>query len=282
MGEISMSNTGIVAISSDMDFLTFSPVQYYTIDWINSFYSNQNIINALKNKRYSGSFNHNQLMYEVEFNSSLNFNLFKILRAFDGENPIQYKFNKFIFEDINKLSAFIAYILATFKHETGGIKSDFLYSPVREGYFISGGIGSNAWLQYLRSKNYRGPKYPPGHPYVGVPIYYGRGLVELTNIDNYDKLNDVINAKIINFNQSLVKDPDLALDFDIAMLIAIEGMLDGFFTGVSLKSVWKEFSNDTLRFFYECRPIINSYDQADQIAEYAMDFYKSMLINPLN
>ncbi len=281
MGLIEVKNTGTVRIASDMSVTPNTSISTYGIDWVASFYQNQILINQLKNKRYTSGPNQGHLVYEVEFDNNLNQSFFKILNSLDGGNPANYRFNQFHYEDIDKISAFIAYIIATFKLETGGIRSNNLYSPVREAYYL--GVGSQSWLKYLRSKAgiYRGPVYPTNHPYSGVPIFYGRGLTELTHQDNYDKLNDVLKAKIPNFSFDLLTDPDSVLEFDISMAVSVEGMLDGLFTGLSLKKVWKKFSNDTQTFFYECRPIINSYDQAELIAFYAMDFYKVMVVKEL-
>lgn len=276
MGELNLLKSGSIELSSDMSIIEEgNPAPYYYIDWIASFYTNS--AEELKSKIYRNGPNNGHLMYEVEFDFNQNGNFLKVLNALDGKNVVNYVFNFFTKEDIRKFKAFISYMLATFKHETGGVRGENLYRPVEESYFL--GIGTEKWKNYLRSKtNYRGKRYPQSHPYAGVPMFYGRGLPQLTHEDNYEKFTEIFKIKIPGFNLDLVKNPELALDFDLSMAISMEGMLEGRFTGASLKKLWKKYSDNLDTFFYECRTIVNSHDQAVQIAEYATDFYSTLIV----
>lgn len=274
MGSLEILNNGIVSLSSDMELKSLDPsASYGYVDWVSSFFNNRELIaEELKNKKYTQGDKKGFLMYPVEFDFNLNSNFLKILNSLDGSNPLNYRFNYFLTKEEKKHKAYIAYMLATFKHETGGGDGSYLYSPVREAYYV--GVGTEAWKRYLRSKtNYEGGTYPVGHPYVGVPIYYGRGLVQITHDENYKKFTKILKAKIPGFNKDFILNPDEVLDFDISMAISLEGMVEGKFTTRGFKHIWKKYSNDLPKFFYECRTIINSYDEAIQIAEYALDFY---------
>jgi hypothetical protein len=90
----------------------------------------------------------------------------------------------------------LAYMLATAYHETNQ-----QMIPVREAYWLS-----EKWRKAHLSY------YP----------YYGRGYVQLTHSDNYDKAGKVV-------GQDLVKDPDLALDPAIAAAVMFMGMEKGWF-----------------------------------------------------
>ena len=107
-----------------------------------------------------------------------------------------------------------------------------------------------------------------GQPY-GVPdgpygqVYYGRGFVQLTWYDNYQKQDDKL-----NLNGQLVKVADTALDLQIATDILFGGMRDGDFTGVGLA----KYLNDAQTDYYNARKIVNGLDQASTIQGYAVKF----------
>jgi hypothetical protein len=128
----------------------------------------------------------------------------------------------------------LAYVLATTWHETA-----FRMQPIIEG----GGES------YLKSK----PYYP----------YYGRGYVQLTWEENYRGQD----AKL-GLGGTLVQEPDLALDPDIALKVIIGGMVDGDFTGKKLAN----YFTDDLTDFYNARRIVNGTDCASKIANYATIF----------
>jgi hypothetical protein len=131
----------------------------------------------------------------------------------------------------------LAYILATAFHETAQTMQ-----PIEE---------------YGKGKG-----KPYGKP-AGVynKIYYGRGYVQLTWLQNYETMD----AKL-QMRGELVQQPELACDPDIAAQIIMVGMRDGCFTGVGLH----QFIDDRRTDFYNARKIVNALDRAADIQEYAV------------
>jgi putative chitinase len=138
----------------------------------------------------------------------------------------------------------VAYILATTFHETG-----------REMIPIS------EWGKGA------GHSYGTPDPATGQ-TYYGRGFVQITWKENYQKQDDKL-----KLGGKLVKNADLALDMDIALKILFGGMEDGDFTGKCLDDyiTCEDHETDTTD-FYSSRKIVNALDQASTIADYANRF----------
>jgi hypothetical protein len=132
----------------------------------------------------------------------------------------------------------LAYCLATAWHETA-----FTMQPVVEH-------GGEA---YLKSK----PYYP----------WYGRGYVQLTWEENYQKQDDKL-----HLDGRLMKDPDLALRPDLAAEILLLGMADGDFTGKKLAHYFTADLTD----WYNARRIVNGTDKANDIAAYAEKFHNAI------
>lgn len=127
----------------------------------------------------------------------------------------------------------LAYVLATVFHETGGAMM-----PVRE-------------VGYGRGKPY-GVTDPATHQ-----VYYGRGQVQLTWRANYETMGHVLGL-------DLVHSPDLALLPANSAAIATEGMIQGRFTGRSLREFFGPAVNDPVG----ARRIINGEDRAQLVAHY--------------
>jgi putative chitinase len=136
----------------------------------------------------------------------------------------------------------VAYILATTLHETARTMQ-----PIEE-------YGKGA-----------------GYPY-GVPdpqtgeSYYGRGFVMITWKKNYAFQQ----AKL---GRPLVERPDCALEPDCAAAILYEGMLDGDFTGVSVRDYIHAGGCD----YIQTRRVVNGLDCAEQIAGYAAVFQEALV-----
>jgi hypothetical protein len=154
-----------------------------------------------------------------------------LLDWFDDENPP-------IPDQHHLDDRMFAYCLATAWHETA-----FTMQPVVE-------YGGES---YLQSKSY----YP----------WYGRGLVQLTWKDNYQKQDDKL-----GLDGTLMQTPDLALDPVIATRILLEGMADGDFTG---KRLGHYFTSD-LTDWCNARRIVNGTDRAQDIAAYAEKFHNAI------
>lgn len=137
-----------------------------------------------------------------------------------------------------------AYVLATTHWETASTMQ-----PIRE---------------YGKGK---GRKYGvPAGPYRHV--YYGRGLVQLTWLFNYEKA-----SKKLGFD--FVKNPDAVMEPKWAVRILFEGMTEGWFTGVSFKTFIDgidESDAEDGREYTGARKIINGTDKAAQIAAIALKY----------
>ncbi|ONF45976.1 glycoside hydrolase family 19 protein [Methylobacterium radiotolerans] len=109
-----------------------------------------------------------------------------------------------------------------------------------------------------------------GHKY-GVPdpatkkAYYGRGFVQLTWKNNYDKMGKKIKVDLVNH-------PEKALDLDIASKIIFVGMVEGDFTGKKLSDYFSSADED----WVHARRIVNGLDRANKIAGYARKFYAAI------
>jgi putative chitinase len=124
----------------------------------------------------------------------------------------------------------LAYMLATVYHETAQ-----RMWPIREY-----GLGA-------------------GKPYA--PDWYGRGFVQLTWEENYDKASKALS--LID-DRDLTVHPDLALDSLIATRIMFRGMAEGWFTGKKLGQYFNEDEDDPIN----ARQIINGNDCDELIAGY--------------
>lgn len=131
----------------------------------------------------------------------------------------------------------LAYILATVYHETA-----HTMQPIAE-------YGKG------KGRKYGVPAGPYGH------VYYGRGLVQLTWLANYERA-----SKELAIN--LVKYPDDAMQLDVATEILITGMLKGWFTGKKLPDYISGEKVD----YTNARRIVNGTDKAALIAGYAKAF----------
>lgn len=130
-----------------------------------------------------------------------------------------------------------AYVLATVWHETAKTMQ-----PIAE-------YGKG------KGKPYGKPAGPHGK------AYYGRGYVQLTWLANYQ------NAALAT-GRDLVANPDLAMDPDIASVILVRGMTEGWFTGKKLA----DFTSYTAM-----RAIVNGTDKAALIAGHAEVFEDALI-----
>lgn len=136
-----------------------------------------------------------------------------------------------------------AYTFATVFHETA-----FTFACVEEG------LGKTDKWRKENLKDY----YP----------FYGRGYVQLTWEANYSKFGKLLGI-------DLVKHPELALDPEISFKILIIGLREGLFTGKSLSRYYVDGKPD----FVRMRKVVNGTDKAEQIAEYAEQFLKILILS---
>ncbi|MGQ3663301.1 peptidoglycan-binding protein [Citrobacter braakii] len=140
--------------------------------------------------------------------------------------------------------SWLAYVLATTYHETAATMK-----PIAE---------------YGHGK---GRPYGKPDPETGQ-TYYGRGYVQLTWRDNYQRAQDVvINLDTMAYDVPLVMQPDLAMLPVYAAQIAINGMVNGWFTGKKLGDYLTANKTD----YVNARRIINGTDKAEVIADRARD-----------
>lgn len=145
----------------------------------------------------------------------------------------------------------LAYMLATVLAECG---RNML--PVREGFKRTDAQTRN----YVLTKGY---KYAVE---VNGQVYYGRGLVQLTWVDNYRKMSAITGIDLVN-------DPDRALEPAVAAKIMFEGMIRGTFTGRKLA----DYFHGQVADWTNARKIINGLDRAGEIAGYGKQFYADLV-----
>ena len=129
----------------------------------------------------------------------------------------------------------MAYVLATTQWETANT-----FKPVREAYWKT-----EAW----RKKNF---KYYP---------FYGRGYVQLTWKNNYQTYSNLLNV-------DMVKDPDKAMDPNIALFVLVHGFKTGTFTTRKIT----DYINNNKTDFLNARRCINGMDKASNIAALAKKY----------
>lgn len=134
-----------------------------------------------------------------------------------------------------------AYGLATAWHETAS-----KMQPVVEAFWLS---------EQWRKDNLR---YYPWH---------GRGYVQLTWENNYRHADDAL-----SLGGKLLKNPDLALEPDIAASVMTLGMEQGWFCTKKLSDYLPLSGKAGFDAYTQARRIINGTDKAQQIAKEAQAF----------
>jgi predicted chitinase len=130
-----------------------------------------------------------------------------------------------------------AYVLATVEHETART-----FRPLEE---------------YGKG---RGRPYGKIDPQTGK-AYYGRGFVQLTWRNNYQKYSKILGVDLVNR-------PELACDPNVALFILVHGFRHGTFTGKNLA----QYVNNRQTDWINARRVINGTDQAGHIAALARKY----------
>lgn len=160
----------------------------------------------------------------------------------------------------------LAYGLATVFHETGQ-----RMVPVREG-FAASDAGARRAVENLAKKRgpnsavakYAKPAGPHGH------VYYGRGHVQLTWLENYSKAS-------LAAGVDLVKDPDAMLDPVISGRVLFVGLISGQWgggKGIASYEGEDDFLSDEEAI--KARKLVNGSDEARKIAGYHRRFYNAL------
>lgn len=155
--------------------------------------------------------------------------------------------NSFELNQIND-NRFKAYMLATVYHECAKTMQ-----PIEE-------IGKGRKYDYgKRLKMSR-------KPYSDTQaIFYGRGFVQLTWYENYQKASKYCGVNLLH-------SPEMALNPLIASKILIGGMTEGWFTGKKLSDYFTDGKTD----WVNARRIINGTDKAEIIAGHAEKFFDAL------
>lgn len=145
----------------------------------------------------------------------------------------------------------LAYILATARHETANTMQ-----PVRETL-----ASTDAKAKELLTKAWKAGKLGQVKTPYWKTGFFGRGYIQLTHEDNYRKAGEKLGL-------DLVADPSKAMIPEVAALILVRGMGEGWFTGKKLS----DYPND----FVESRRIVNGTDRATLIAGHAYAFLQAL------
>lgn len=171
-------------------------------------------------------------------------------QQFEGVTAILERWNRSSFTDLR----WLAYMLGTVYHETARTMS-----PIEE-------YGKGKGRRYGKKIKQSGKPYDePDH------IYYGRGYVQLTWYENYDRMGRILGIP-------LLEHPELALVPNHAADIMFEGMtksvsFKGDFTGHCLE----QYFNGSKEDWVNARMIINGLDKAELIAGYSKRFHEIIL-----
>jgi hypothetical protein len=141
----------------------------------------------------------------------------------------------------------LAYGLATSRREVGpGMV------PVREGFSKTDAAARAYVAKHYPNKGYSKPAGPWGH------VYYGRGIVQLTWLDNYEK-------------EGIAADPDRALDPEFAAELTFKGLIDGRWNGQGkgIAFYLPTGGPDDLK---NARRTVNITDHWQEIAEFYRQF----------
>lgn len=130
-----------------------------------------------------------------------------------------------------------AYVLATAYLETNRTMQ-----PVKEAYYL----GS-------RAESYRrGLRYFP---------WYGRGFVQLTWKDNYDRVGKLL-------GKNFIADPESVMDPRTSAEILVKGMKGGWFSGKKLD----DYINSEKTDFFSARKIVNVLNKARLFSDTAVQY----------
>lgn len=106
--------------------------------------------------------------------------------------------------------------------------------------------------------------------------YPGEGYVQLTGLGNYRKAT--IELRKLGMDVDLVTHPEQAMRPDVAAMVMVLGMSNGWFTTRKLSDDLPAKGPGSLRQFVLSRDIINGKDKDDEIAAFAMQFQTGLVL----
>ena len=168
--------------------------------------------------------------------------------------------------------SYCAYGLATKFLETNGSME-----PVREAYWLT---LKQAEAYARRMYDIKGARPSKARELGNLTPgdgarYMGRGDVQLTGLTNYRRATAKLRA--LGYDVDLVKNPERAMEPQIAAVIMVYGMIEGWFTGRKLSDDLPASGAATFKQFEDSRDIINGRDKDDVIARFAIDFQTALL-----
>jgi len=157
--------------------------------------------------------------------------------------------------------SWVAYALATTYHETNGTMQ-----PIKE-------IGGPAY--FTKMYDIQGDRPAKARELGNLTPgdgarYPGMGYVQLTGRGNFTKATAKLRA--LGFDVDLVAEPHRAMEPEIAAVILVSGMREGWFTGRDIDDDLPATGPAGLTQFTLSRDIINGRDKQEMIARYAVDF----------
>jgi len=160
-----------------------------------------------------------------------------------------------------------AYCLATAYHESAATMQ-----PVRETLANTDEQAAARLEASWKAGKLPWVKTPYWRRDANGQYWFGRGIVQITFKANYARLSPYVGV-------DLVKNPELALEDDVAIKIMIEGMRLGLFTGKSLDTYIDNLDESDAEDYKEyvmARRIINGTDRADRVAKAALVFERAL------
>lgn len=192
--------------------------------------------------------------------------------------PDELESYKCIFSYWNELELedkrWLSYAMATAWHEAR-------MKPLREGSGDHAKAVRAAKWAYDKGLTKRAYHIPDR---ISGQVYYGRGLVQLTWAENYQRLGEEL-----GMGDALWRNPDLVMEPDIAAKVMLQGMLKGLFCNESQKSIMQKcgapprpyvpsklglYFNNQCAEWYRARRMINGdlAKTANNIAGYAKNY----------
>ena len=175
----------------------------------------------------------------------------------DGINIILETMDRDEFKVVDKRHA--AYILATSFWETGRTMEAVKEKTDKTGeqYFFRMYDINGSRPQVAKRL---------GNTIPGDGIKFaGRGQVQLTGRTNYTNMGKYLKLDLVN-------KPDLLLDTKISARVLVYGLLNGSFTGVSIKKYLTSTKTD----YVNARRVVNGVDKAEEIANIAKSFERAI------
>lgn len=148
-----------------------------------------------------------------------------------------------------------AYVLATAYHETAATMQ-----PVRETLAKTDAEAARRLERAWKAGKLPWVKTPYWRADNGK-YWFGRGYVQLTHKANYERAGKRMGV-------DLVADPSAAMSPMLAARIIVQGMSEGWFTGVKMSDCAT---------YRDMRKVVNGMDRADMIAGYAAKFETALL-----